>query len=254
MEQLKSYSFTPQKQFSEALRRYNADPSDDEAGRIVDTVARERMGKTGETYSVALRALSHEARQAASASYGRAEPTRDEWQLANFEIAARSKHLQDALGIGVTQANRLAYRLEPRFARILGYNAEPLTYEQVYGGSMQTRRYGENSPNVRLANIVVGVPRLANGGIDIVAAVDAVNKVASPDDIQKAASDALDVLVRDRIAIEGTPASVVNDPSGNFKADLRRRLRALHRDLGRVEDGAGMNARALREILPGLFK
>ena len=95
---------------------------------------------------------------------------------------------------------------------------------------------------------------MANGGIDIVAAVDAVNKVASPDDIQKAALDALDVLVRDRIAIEGTPASVVNDPSGNFKADLRRRLRAQHPDLARVEDGAAMNARALRQILPGLFK
>src|SRR5262249_16175952 len=114
----------------------------------------------------------------------------------------------------------------------------------------QVRRY-DMSPAVICANIVTGVPRLNDGSIDIQAAIQALNAFGG-DTLQRAAMERLDQLTKDDIAQTGVSGSDANTPA--VMESIKRKVRTRFKELTAVADGAAINEKALRSLLPQLFK
>ena len=62
----------------------------------------------------------------------------------------------------------------------------------------------------------------------------------------------LEQLTKDKIAQTGEPGSEVMKPV--VMDSIKRRVRTRYRDLAAVAEGAAINERALRSLLPQLFR
>ena len=173
-----------------------------------------------------------------------------------------------AAGVKLNQFARLYMRLkslsysEALQAAILGnpilgeqYVGKPVPdyskqVERYLASDTDSRGYGDSAPNIVIARIVTGVPRLADNSIDIGRATRAVNEQADSTTIRQAASDCIDVLARDWIIQNG----VVRSETPEVRNEVRRKVRSEHPALAKVEDGGPMTPQALRELLPQLFR
>ncbi|MGB7949110.1 MAG: hypothetical protein WCH75_15600, partial [Candidatus Binatia bacterium] len=70
--------------------------------------------------------------------------------------------------------------------------------------------------------------------------------------VQKACQERLDVLIRDEISMTGTPGSEANNPE--VRKAIMRRVHSRFKDLAAAAAGGDINERALRSLLPQLFR
>ena len=219
--------------FTELLNRYNA--GDSEAGTEVDRLVKERIERTGETYSLALYALSREARQySTSEILGRRKDDIPRRYAAGVELDRRAKEIVESEGVGYTVALKRAMLERPDDA-------------EAHTGMPVRRDFAARIPRNELTNICSG-HKMDDGSVNWTMAVGAAK--TRPDVVQAAAQARIEELVNQLISNEGTPGSVVNDPNGDYRGDVRRRIRTRYSDLANVADnGRSITEEGLREIL-----
>jgi hypothetical protein len=149
-----------------------------------------------------------------------------------------------ALKLACLENPRLAAKYIGKDVRLDGVEEAHKHFEKA----QQEKRY-DMSPVSIIANIITGIPRLANNRIDEDAAVRAANSY--PDALIRAATGHMEHLVKTQINIEGYPASEVMRPE-TMRA-IRQRVRRMHPDLANCVDGGRITARGLRDLLPQLF-
>jgi hypothetical protein len=169
-------------------------------------------------------------------------------------IAQRNRTLiptlsyDEALKLALLENPKLAERYVGRdVRRDLAGNV----HKMFTDAATSTKRYaeGKQSPVVIISGIVGGLPRMADGSIDLEAATRAVNAFGG-DTLAQAATETLEVLLRDLINQQGVPGSEVPQK----RAQLMQQVRRMHPDVARAADGSPVNERALRTICWPLFK
>ena len=119
---------------------------------------------------------------------------------------------------------------------------------EAYVGSPVRKDFSATARQ-RVANLVVGVPRTADGSINRAKAVMAVNTLS--DDYTAAAVEALVHLTGQQIAMDGIPGSdLAND---SVMASVKAKTRSKYPALASVADGGGFTEECLVEMFPQYF-
>jgi hypothetical protein len=142
----KKYEFTPSAKFNEAFARYLANENDREAGEFVDNAVKERMERSGETYSKALHSLSYESNQGDARPYENIPRPRPQlFAEASREIEKWTVKLMADLQIDRRTAIRLACGLCPDHygPTYTGCAVKRLSVDEVY------KAYGKSPPRPR---------------------------------------------------------------------------------------------------------
>ena len=190
--------------FTETLAKYNS--GDQQAGADVDRLVKERIERTGEGYTVALQALSRESK-----SYGQVGRPKDnivKRYHSGMELDRRAKERMLSRSITYTQALREVMLADPELG-------------SAYVGA-EVRTDFARIPKNELNGIISG-HEMEDGSMNWPMALRAAQ--IRPDLCQSCAQERIEELVNQLIANEGTPASIVNDPSSDFRAEMRRRVR-----------------------------
>jgi hypothetical protein len=237
-----------------AWRSYASNPYDHQSQQMVHEDIVTHMHKTGvQDYSVAMKSRREQIRrfecELSTVDIGERP---DDPGSELDRIAARNRELDPTLSYNL--ALRYAILENPRLGA--KYTGRPIPLDRAqevqeyFDKRSQVRRY-DVSPAVVCANIVTGVPRLSDGSIDVQTAVRALNAFGG-DTLQRAAMERLEQLTKDEIAQSGEPASEVMKPA--VMESIKRKVRTRFTELADVAEGAAMNDRALRSLLPQLFR
>jgi hypothetical protein len=242
-----------QKEVQQIAKRYSE--GDEEAGKLVDGLARGRMRDHGDTYSDALRFVL----QAPAQKISRREDDVEKISAAGKELDGVAKGIMRtgavAFRSGTVQVGQVNYSEALKLATIsnpsLGeqYTGHEIMSDReafahvkkTYGNRAQSRRYSADDFTT-LSNIIVGYKYPHATSIDWQAALNAV--MAQPVSVRQGAADYFLQTEADRLKR--------NIPEGPFgapdEAGRMTRVRTRYPDVAAMADNGAATVDALKEM------
>jgi hypothetical protein len=226
---------------AETWRAY--DRGDAQAGNEISRLVSERVVKFSEPYREALANIREQAKNE-SRTYERVEPqaTDEEVHDAGIAIDTESKKLMAERGISYRSAFDFVLASKPHLCR--AYQGRELSDSfkaKAYANAQGSKRYADST--IEISKLVGGLPRLADGAIDIARAVPIVN--ASFLGLAQSAAQARLQTLAVQWQDSNTPAGLSSQTIDNALQQARRE----HPDLARLADGGQANEISLRDLL-----